>query len=163
MVDYRSLVGGALRSPEDPAAPRLARYRPVGALPPSALVPLSSPQYQRAASSCLPHAVAFALESDVVARTGAVVQASIMDAYYGYRTLAYDWPDDVGSYPEQAEAWHRDYGTLPDAFAPYDPAIVTTWRPPVALAPQRAGWTARIERMPADVAQIKAELEWKTE
>jgi hypothetical protein len=155
---FDSLIGGALAAAEDPAAPRLARYRPVGALPDEAWAALSAPQYQRRASSCLPHAVAFALEAEALERTGALVQVSIMDAYYGYRRLAGDWPNDVGSYPHKAQEWHRDHGTVSAVVAPYDDTMVTTWRPKPEWADDRPLLTAELERMPADVEQIKAEI-----
>lgn len=155
---YKHLIGGALQAPEDPAAPRVAFSRPVGALPAQAYCTITAPQYQQSASSCLPHAVACCAESDVKARTGAVVQVSIMDAYYGYRVLAGDWPRDVGSYPHRAQEWHRDHGTLPDVLAPYDAGAVTTWKPKPEHARFRKVITFTLERMQSDVDQIRAEL-----
>lgn len=158
MTTFTHLIGGALIATEDESAPRVAFRRPVGALPAQAWCTLSTPQYQRSASSCLPHAGCFVLEADVKARTGAEVQVSIMDAYRGYRVLAGDWPRDVGSYPHKMQEWHAAHGTLPDTLAPYDPALVTTWKPSPALASLRPAWTAAFERMPLDVDQIRAEL-----
>lgn len=155
---FEHLIGGALQAPEDPAAPRIVRYRPVGALPASAYCTLSNQQYQAAASSCLPHAVEFVLASDVKARTGAHIAACRLDIYYGARVLANDWPNDVGSYPHLAQQWLAEHGTLPEILAPYDWSIVKTWKPKTEWAADRAAWTARLERMPASVSQIKAEI-----
>ena len=155
---WDGLIGGALRAEEDPAAPRLARFRPVGALPASAFCTLSNPQYQSSASSCLAHAVELVLASDVKARTGAHIAVCRLDIYYGARVLAGDWPRDVGSYPHLAEQWLRERGTLPEILAPYDPSLVTTWKPKPEWAADRAAWTATLERLPADVEQIKAEI-----
>jgi len=156
--DHVHLVGGALQAPEDPAFPRLASARPVGALPRSARAVLARPQKQRRASSCLPHAVTFALEAEATLRTGAHVELSIMDAYYGYRVLASDWPADVGSYPHMAEAWHRDHGSLSAIHAPYDDSAVQTWRPKAEFAWERKALNAALEKMPVDLDQIRAEI-----
>ena len=158
MTDHRSLIGGALEAPEVEGAPRVAFYDPVGSLPVQAFATIARPQYQRSASSCLPHAFAFVLESEFKSRTGATVEVSIMDAYYGYRVLAGDWPRDVGSYPHHAQTWHAQHGTLPDTLAPYDAGKVTTWKPSAQHAELRPGWIALFERMPMRADQIKAEL-----
>lgn len=157
-MDFSALVGGALRPSEDPAAPRLARTRPVGVLPASARAVLARPQKQKRASSCLPHAVTFALEAEAKLRTGAHIELSIMDPYYGYRVLAGDWPRDVGAYPHMAEAWHRDHGTLSAEHAPYDDGAVTTWRPDPQFTWERKSLRAYLEKMPIDLDQIKAEI-----
>lgn len=155
---YKHLIGGALQAPEDPAAPRVAFSRPVGALPEEAWAILSNPQYQDRASSCDTHGVEFALASEVMARTGAHVAGSRMDIYYGARVLAGDWPNDKGSYPHLTDQWLRERGTLPEVLAPYDATKVTTWKPKPEWAARRAAWTAQLERMPANVDQIRAEI-----
>lgn len=155
---WDGLIGGALVAEEDPAAPRLALYRPVGALPSEAECVLSSPQYQRRANSCLPHAGAFALESEAKGRTGAVVQVSIMDCYYGYRVLAGDYPRDVGSYPHKMEEWHGNHGTITADLAPYDDSTVTTWKPKVEWAGERRLLRSDFEKMPPVIEQIEAEI-----
>lgn len=158
MTDYRSLIGGALEAPEVEGAPRVAFFEPVGATPSEANVVIPRAQYQRQASSCLPHAFAFVLESEFKSRTGAGVEVSIMDAYYGYRVLAKDFPKDIGSYPHHAQTWHAQHGALPDTLATYDAAKVTTWKPSAQHASLRPGWTAIFERMAQEPAQIEAEI-----
>jgi C1A family cysteine protease len=155
---FQSLIGKVLAPRDEPAWPLVARARPVGALPSKAFVQLSSPHYQADASSCLAHAVLGALESHVVARTGAVLELNRLDAYFGARWLAGDWPRDVGSYPDKMAEWLRNHGTVSEVLQPYDPKLVGTWIPPASWAPDRRLLTADLQPLPRSIEQIKAEL-----
>lgn len=155
---YTDLIGGALRPRHDPAWPALAPEVPVGALPSSAFVTLGLPQHQAHAGSCLAHGFTAALEGDARARTGAVVQLNRLDLYFGARWLAGDETRDVGSYPDKAAEWLLRYGTVSEALKPYDPSVVTTWRPPASWAAERRLLTADLQPMPRSLDAIKAEL-----
>lgn len=154
-----SLLLGGVRVPRaDPAFPVLVSARPVGSLPSKAFPVLSSPQYQANAGSCLPHGFLAALESDAKARTGATVELNRLDCYFGARWLQGDETRDVGSYPGRAADWLLRYGTVLEDRKPYDPSIVTTWRPPADWAAERALLTADLQPLFRSIEQVKGEL-----
>jgi hypothetical protein len=160
---WSDLIGGVRGAAQLDLAFPPASYRvPASAstLPRSAYPPLSTPQYQANAGSCLPHAYAGCIEADVAARLGpgSVVQLCRLDLYFGARYLAGDGLADVGSYPDHAARWLRDYGTVPEVLRPYDADLVTTWRPPTQWVPRRRLLTADLPQMPPDIRAIKAEL-----
>lgn len=155
---YKHLIGGARIAVEEPGAPRVAFRRVVGATPSEAHIVLARQQAQRRASSCLPHAAVFVRESDIVQRTGARVEVSIQFDYWGYRHLAGDDGQDVGSYPHHMQTWCDQHGSVPDVLAPYNDATATTWRPGASLAAAAAVWTSRFERMAQDAEQIEGEI-----
>lgn len=158
--DYTNLIGGALKPKEDFRWPLLAAAVPVGDLPGRAFCTLSSPQHQANASSCLPHAMAGALESESKARVGAAVQVNRMDLYFGARWLEGNGAEtrDNGSFPDKAAEWLRSYGTVGEVLKRYNPAEVKTWRPPAAWADDRRLLTADIQPMQRSVDQIRSEV-----
>lgn len=160
MSDYSDLIGGALIPPTDFRWPMLASAVPVGELPRRAFATLSSPQYQASASSCLPHAVAGALESEAKARVGADIQINRMDVYFGARWLEGNGAEtrDNGSFPDKAAEWLRAYGTVGEVLKRYSPTEVKTWRPPAEWANDRRLLTADIQPMLRSVDQICAEV-----
>lgn len=158
--DYTNLIGGALKPREDFRWPVLAPAVPVGELPHRAFALLSGPQYQANASSCLPHAMAGALESEARARVGAAIQINRMDLYFGARWLEGNGAEtrDGGSFPDKAAEWLRVHGTVGEALKRYDPSEVKSWRPPAAWADDRRLLTADVQPMQRSVEQIRAEV-----
>ena len=120
---------------------------------------LSRPQRQSHAGSCGAQAAARALEADALSRTGAVFQVCRMDVYYGARWLRGEEAQDSGVVMEDLWRWLREYGTVSEVLRPYDPALVTTWRPPETWAAERRMLTADVLPMPVVVDSILAELE----
>lgn len=157
-MDLRKLVGGALPPREDAAWPRVAFRVSVGALPPETYTTLGRPQHQLHAGSCVAHAVDLVLGSEALGRTGAVLQLCRQDLYFGARWLVGDEARDVGSYPDRMAQWIGEHGTVSEVLRPYDPSIVTTWRPPAAWVAERLAFRASLPALPRDRDQLRAEL-----
>lgn len=146
-MDNRSLVGGALVDPQDFSAVRPAAVvapifptAPTAAMPAEGFLPIGRVQRQRHAGSCVAHTYAAAIESDAVEAGAFGYECSIMDAYFGGRWIEGNGAEkrDGGIYPSKMIEWFRDYGTLTDVRAPYNPDAVTTYRPDPAWAEERA-------------------------
>lgn len=157
-MSWLELVGGALRPREDAAHPRLVAYQRSSGLPDAAYPVLARPQHQLSAGSCLAHGEDLLLASEVLGRTGAVLQLCRLDLYYGARWLVGDEARDVGAYPDRMAQWVRTYGTVSEVRKAYDPGVVTTWRPPAEWAAERRLLTAEMADVPRDVDQLKVEL-----
>lgn len=155
------LVGGCKA---EAATPKPLAYAAAGGItadtPRKNFPILARPQYQSSAGSCAPHGATFVLESDVAERTGADVELCRLDVYRGARLLENNGAErvDGGSYPSLLHRWIRDFGTLSEIHAPYDPSLVTTWKPDPALDAERALLNGDLQPIPVAVGPIVAEL-----
>ncbi len=160
--EHDHLIGGAKIAPRSDAHPRLFAAGPQfsGAVRRHFPV-LARRQRQSSAGSCTAHGASHALESDVLARTGAVVNVCRLDLYRGSRLVEGNGAEtrDGGAYPDNVWRWLREYGTLSEVVAAYDPSLVTSWTPKPEWAADRLAFTADVRPIPVSADAILAELE----
>ena len=161
-MTFTHLIGGCLYEvhPVTPLSFGTAAVGLPAGAPTRHFVPLARPQYQSHAGSCVAHGYTLAAESDAVARTAATPQMCRQDLYFGARALEGNGAEsrDGGSYPSLAREWLRDYGTVSEILRPYDPNIVTTWRPPHEWDAQRRLTSCDFQPTPISVDAVLAEL-----
>ena len=150
-IDTSMLPIGGVKGPTPksslPRTRRLARAIGMDSLPRRMLLPLWRAQFQEHAGSCTAHGFGGALESYTKHQTGASVDLSRMDIYYGGRLLEGEnaHKRDGGAYLHHVARWIGEYGTCSEAAWPYDPSRVTTDTPPEAATLERplhrVGWS----------------------
>lgn len=163
MTDFLPFVGGARLRPQDAGWPPLS-FSTAGTFKATKrrhFVTLAAPQYQAHAGSCYPHATTFAAESDVLARTGAIVNLCRMDTYFGARWLENAGAEtrDGGCFTAEILRWLREYGTVSEARKAYNASEVTTWRPSPSWAADRRLMAPDFQLIPVAADPILAELE----
>jgi hypothetical protein len=162
-VSHLHLVGGVkFDPPADPAFPPVAWLyaQPLTETQPrSKFLVLGGMQYQSSAGSCTAHGYSTVPES-YAAGIGADLNLCRQDMYFGARWLEGNGAEriDGGAYPSKVREWLRDYGTVTESRQPYDPRIVTTWRPPAEWAADRHLLSMVFEPMPLQVGPLLHEI-----
>lgn len=159
MGEFNRFVGGAKPEPFDLAFPPLRAKAAPFAGPRRAFCSIGRRQYQADAGSCTGHGYSAPVEGQAAA-LGADLQLCRMDIYRGARWIEGNGAEtrDGGAFPSRVRAWLAEYGTVTEARKPYAPHEVTTWRPPVEWADDRALLAPVYEAMRNTSADIVAEV-----